>query len=366
MKILIVNEGANGNLGDQAIHEGLLALLDGAEIDRISLGVERRNGAPTDAEGKRKILTLIKSNRLLYGALNFFRILAYNVRRYSGVKSKIKQSDKVIIGGGSLLINNSWSFPISLLMICMICLFTRTTYGFCGISTRRERSLFVNAIFKFCLKRARFIYFRDHVSIKVVEEKYGLDARFIPDFALVQSGSRINSTFSSQRNRPAFLVNVMGPQPHGYFSDSIAYSEYISYLTELISELAARRLLKGVVVTGGQSDIDIVANLLAKIRHIKVDVFTPLSVKELRSLYSSVDCVIGTRLHSAIIALGNNISSRCFNWDKKVEGFFSEIGRADLLFDCTTKVENLITVPMGVELDLKEYFDHLREVVLNE
>ena len=347
MKILVFNESEGRNLGDQAIFLGMQYLFRNYNLSRLSLGIEEKSSDSSSGQSslfKLNISIISKRNQRVYQFLSFVRAIAVNLKRLNHWKKEIKNSDIVVVGGGSLLINNAWTFPVSLLTIFVLCKCLGKNYSFFAISTRIESSKLANLIFKVCLKNARFVSCRDQSSREIVNRLFGVDVNLVADPALAVSFKVRDYPFL-ETSDGSTILNVMGPQSHGYFASPNNYDRYFSYMQDIARILLFENRLKCIVVTGGKGDYQAAIDLKESIGSPSIEIHAPSTVEELIEIYRGTSFIVATRLHSAIIAIALEISVRCFNWDNKVSGFFETCGRPDLLFDASSNCQTVVDIP---------------------
>ena len=341
MKLLVVNESKGCNIGDKAIHKGMEFLFEKVvdEIDQLQLSFELSNN--NFSHKGYGFFSFLKRFRFFYKAYLLVRVFVYNFKRFGVVKDKIKSSDYVIFGGGSLLINN-FTFPLNLFFISSLCHLYNKNYAVAGVSTRAIKNRFIRMLIKKFIKGADFVYVRDHHSKVLCKEQFLVNADYAPDFALCLE--KEDTVFL---DRYRILINVMGLQSHGFFSTQENVDNYILFLKGLVASLLGDSVNYSFsfFTTGEESDRLLINKLrenLNKEFGMVFDVFIPNSLSELLEFYKTGDIVIATRLHSAIIGLATGHRVVCFNWDSKVEGFFDSLSMGNSLVNLFSNLSECI------------------------
>ena len=114
MNILIISESLSNNLGDQAIFKGLKSLIENQGNSVNSLDLSGRSQTPSKENTKRKSQWVNTTVLQIKNIIQSILIYTKNKSKYS---KAFEACDLIIIGGGSLLINNNLSFPTKLYLL---------------------------------------------------------------------------------------------------------------------------------------------------------------------------------------------------------------------------------------------------------
>ena len=319
LKILCVNEASGSNLGDKAIFEGVRLILQHhgiINITQIQLSFLSKSSLSKSLKSQ-NIYMWLKSKKILYMFYLHVKLFFFNLQRYKYVTNEIKNCDIVIFGGGSLIIDNNYVFPINLFFISLICRLNKKKYCIAGVSTRKLSNKFSIFLLQCFIIKSEFVFVRDHKSIDLFVSQFGIIPKFIPDFALLvpqQQGTK---------NLTTLAINIMGLQSHGYFSCKNNYKKYILSIQRMIKKSNDYKIT--LFTTGESSDLNAlneIFSLFENNRKDDVNVCIPRDLDELLSIYRKNHIIFGTRLHSAILGLANGNKVICFCWDDKIEGFF--------------------------------------------
>ncbi|EGQ8651020.1 polysaccharide pyruvyl transferase family protein [Vibrio cholerae] len=328
VNLTIVCESKGDNLGDLAIYRGLNALLDTEKtlnIRPLQLSFEKKRKDVSRSNEDLKYLhfysDFYKRIPVLHMLFLMLRLLAYNFGRLSKIRKLIEDSDFVIFGGGSLLINNKLVFPLNLLFISCICRLKNVKYAVAGVSTRHVESTLARCLLRTFLKNSEFIYVRDENSIDLCLKQFGVEALYCPDFALCQKLSQ------TREIKYSFAINVMGRQTHGMFSNEIVVDTYKDKIKKVIEQCSYSNI--ALFTTGEESDYLIARQIIDEMcdeSQNRVEIIHPETYEQLFSVYEKTNIIFATRLHSALIGISQGKTLCCFNWDSKVEGAFKSLG----------------------------------------
>lgn len=312
-KILVVGESLSQNLGDQAILEGLKCYLISRHcfVDSIDLSGRKEVSREVSNKGNTIVKNMVAGKFIPY--INMLRSLVIVITNIRTISIKIKNSDLIAFGGGSLLIDNNLSFPSKLYFYSLICRFYKRKYIVIGCSARKVNKFLARYFINEFLKKSQKIGVRDEVSLKILKSN-GVDAFITQDPAL----------FLPQHHKKGGVIkknkigiNVMADQSHGYFSNRIKYEEYRD-LTDAIIEKIVERNDVIVFTTGDHRDNEIV-----KRDYIgRNNIYTPANINELLTFISELDKILCVRLHASILAITQELIPFALSWDEKVSGFF--------------------------------------------
>lgn len=339
MKILCVNEAQSLNLGDQLINKGLKKLLND-KVDSVNITNLPLSFSPSVNQNKnnpkKSFLKNLYNLKPIKKVLLPIRSLVFNLKRLPLLKREIKNTDFILFGGGSLLINNSLVFPINLFFITFLCKRYQKPYGFAGVSSRNIQNKLAKFLIKSSIKNSKFIYMRDSLSCQVILQQYNINSDYIPDLALYISPENI------EKENYNIAINIMGKQSHGFFSDTNNFYNYIQNIIKFISNSSFNEY--HLFTTGEKSDFDAIQFLISLLpqhasKNITISQY-PISIDEVEHKYEEYEYFLCTRLHSAIIALSYSKKFITFNWDKKIEGFMKTYNLTPSLFNNSTNFEN--------------------------
>ncbi len=367
MKILIIGEINSDNLGDRAIYLTLEHLFksEGYEVCGLDLTRMTRFGrmegympeGPPDSfylAGEELLSNSVKDNEIsLKSILKFLqpnivrkvRVLYSKSRNFLKHEEEwtrsIRNSDVVVFGGGALLTDNFWSFPLALLYASRLAKKFGVPYGCIGCSVGESFSFNGARWLKEFLRGSSFIIVRDPVS----------GAR-LKEFGVSQYRVFIDSAICTKDvikiERKPFTgnlgINVLSCVRHPRVTRR-DYYRYIEVMKNLVIRVAQTPQLdfKRVILfnTGGSADTHagkfLHSQVKPRLSNVDVRVCRKMeSLGELCHVVSQCDVVIGARLHSSIIAKSYGVPIIGIDWDKKVAEFYEMLNLTDFCFDYRT------------------------------
>ncbi len=374
MKILIIGEINSDNLGDKAIYLTLEDLfrsegyeVNGLDLTRMTKYCGTEGQAPEVSPdsfylaGEELLSNSVKDNEIsLKSILKFLqpniickvRVLYSKSRNFLKHEEEwtrlIRNSDVVVFGGGALLTDNFWSFPLALLYASRLAKKFGVPYGCIGCSVGESFSFNGARWLKEFLRGSSFIIVRDPVSGARLKE-FGVSQYrvFIDSAICTKDVIKIErKPFTGNLGINA-LSYVRQPQITRW-----DYHRYIEVMKNLVIRVAQTPQLdfKQVILfnTGGSVDTRagkfLYSQVKARLSNIDVRVCRKMeSLEELCHVVSQCDVIIGSRLHSSVIAKSYDIPIIGIDWDKKVAGFYEMIDLKEFCFDYKTfDVEMLI------------------------
>jgi polysaccharide pyruvyl transferase WcaK-like protein len=325
-RILVLSQALSKNLGDQSIYRGLKKIicergdykLTPFPIKAIQLHDLRR---------PMRFVWLVSVARLalLYLPVHYFAL----------VKNVLK-SDLVIVGGGQLVLDHTVFSPIQFLLACLMAKLCRKPLFICAIGAGPVKRGISKVLFRMAFLIADEVSVRDKYSLetlvremKVVRERISLTA----DPALVLSPARRNI----RKGFPWVGISTFAfkTPSHNIKGCAETHSRYVSKIAELV-DIIVKESEAGVVLipTEAPYDIETMDKVMANLeRKERARRSYPRSVDELAETISACDIIIGTRMHSMILALLQGIPVIALTWHKKIDSLLISMGFRDLLFD---------------------------------
>ena len=240
------------------------------------------------------------------------------------VEECIKNSDFVVIGGGNMVFD-IFSYSLSA---------ARLNY-FVELVKKYNKKLLILSIGigPFCnkkqlrncievLEKSDFLTFRDAKSVELYKQNK-LSNKF-DNLDLLSSDPAFNLKLTTDNKEKKYiLLNVINPNLI-YDNEEKVQTVTDMYL-KLIEKVSKKHKL--IVFSTEQMDVEYI-NLLKSERDFE---FVQInSFDSLIDLYSSCLCLIGTRMHSLIIALTQNIPVYGLIWQDKVRALFEMMDLIEL------------------------------------
>jgi polysaccharide pyruvyl transferase WcaK-like protein len=355
MKVLLVGEIASRNLGDQAIFATLRHLLQsrGYRVTGFDLSRYEIIGPTDGLRGTRQLNTEATLRSRLKGQLlkvvnllpNFMQkgVVFLTKSRADLVRRKawrayIGQFDFVVFGGGALLMDNNWSFPLALRNFSRSVRAAGIRYVCVGCSTGRQFSSLGRRWLQEFLDHAEYISLRDSHSLEGLRMIGAYEADVHIDSALITAALMPDLAVP---DRHVLGLNVMSPIRHPRLTPRV-YDAYLNELARFIELIATgeERTWKRIVVftTGDERDHAAASALIERpqVRAAGIQVKlvrTPESLEELCTTIAGCGLVVSSRMHSGILAKSFGRPLVAVGWDDKVKGFCDVIGISDSFMD---------------------------------
>ncbi|MFA4015227.1 MAG: hypothetical protein RUDDFDWM_000305 [Candidatus Fervidibacterota bacterium] len=288
LRILLIGYFGHGNLGDEMM---LHAFLYGLR-DRVKFSACAISGSPDETRQMHSI-----------AAINKFNI--------ASIVEFMRKADVVVGCGGSLL-QDATSFRSLAYYVGLIVL--SRSLGVAPVllaqglgPLRRRISRHLAAL---ALRRCLLITFRDEVSLELAKKLCAVhDKAFLTaDLAFILTPPY--EAKPPQEN--LWLAVAMRPWR--------GVDEVLAHVADGILQLK-HRISAVRCISFSRDDIEVSEKLSLLLKQMKVEVVAPRSIEELWEAMKSVHLLIGSRLHSLILACMLGIPSIAISYDPKVEAF---------------------------------------------
>lgn len=381
MKILHVGLGDCSNIGDQAITDCLSKLLncssdieyDFYKLNYTSSNIQGREGGVPSSKGLKDRLRRIKWIKSIYELILPFVMWRYYLKLYA----LAKKNDRVLIGGGNVLMDVDLLFPWHLFIISIICKLAGSSSmlfvaGVGPLNTWSGRWL----ARRFAHNLSGAVV-RDERSKKILLDfEPSMKVSVLPDPVFYgREILRISNHILDSKKTFKILVSVF---PYG--SGRVSHKEsgngevlYLGVIQELLSELNSFLNVNpevDILVTDSNRDYDIARKLSEKING---NILVPHSSELLLEMVADADFVIATRMHAAIAASTMGTPFMALSWQEKFSSCFDVVELKSRVFAIDKLVEGegetgidfekLMTVPV-INMDKKQYTDLLLGGVL--
>lgn len=336
-KILIINEGNSSNIGDQAIFEGLKYFLESHSYSILF----------QDLSCNKRSTTTKSSNHIVEKKINPINRIDFFLKLNSFIKRNVlhikfffkwlkifKKSDYIIIGGGSLLINNNYSFPVSLFWVYILSKITNKRYSTLGCSGKNVKG-FARVLLMIFLKNAEKVYVRDFNSQKNISKMINSEIGILHDHAINLS---TKSKYFSNSEKFKLAINIM------YSLDKKKFKKYERNIYNILNKLLKNdKIDLSIIITGVEKD-RLAAEKIIENLDFDIPIITPNSVKGLVQELSNKDMVLCSRLHCTILSLVAHTPFIGLSWDDKVSGFYKTIDLEQYCFNAfNLDIEKLLS-----------------------
>lgn len=339
MKATLVSFIDSSNIGDRLIAETLSEqLLTGIEIKKYSYKLIEesqvkinknlvRRSKPHDIYYKYfRQLPLIK-NVVSKGKWVRSRRRMYDSEDIQRFEAALQQSDFLMIGGGNAIFDLSpatlsaqrFDQVVSLAKQHQLPIFV-SSIGIGPFSTKKQQNAAIAT-----LKKCDFVSFRDKRSLEYLKNA-GHPAAYAsvdPVFLLpeVETFEQLKAQKKLQQRIGICVID--------YRITGCSRKDYLNYLKDmknLIHDLAAAK--KEIMLFSSEvQDYETIETLYVEfLKNPQVNVVFVKEKEDLLALYQSLNLVIGTRMHSMIVAVSQFVPIIGLSWQQKVVEMFKNLG----------------------------------------
>lgn len=339
MKATLVSFIDSSNIGDRLIAETLSEqLLTGIEIKKYSYKLIEesqvkinknlvRRSKPHDIYYKYfRQLPLIK-NVVSKGKWIRSRRRMYNSEDIQRFEAALQQSDFLMIGGGNAIFDLSpatlsaqrFDQVVSLAKQHQLPIFV-SSIGIGPFCTKKQQNAAIAT-----LKKCDFVSFRDKRSLEYLKNA-GHPAAYAsvdPVFLLpeVETFEQLKAQKKLQQRIGICVID--------YRITGCSRKDYLNYLKDmknLIHDLAAAK--KEIMLFSSEvQDYETIETLYVEfLKDPQVNVVFVKEKEDLLALYQSLNLVIGTRMHSMIVAVSQFVPIIGLSWQQKVVEMFKNLG----------------------------------------
>lgn len=335
--IILVSFFNSNNLGDKILSSNLnyyilnkninvlkYDFITSLKVEKIDLEIFNNEFGPKLIKSK-----LIKICKNIYGSIKHFISIDFSV-----FENEIQKCDALIIGGGNMLMGLSLDFPLLFYKYVKIAKKYKKNIFLISVGAGPLGSWFSRIIFKNSLNKVDFITTRDLQSKKNIESL--VNGKYIEvsgDSAILCDSVKLNKV---NHNIGISVYPYKDPR-YNSLGDIKEYKEYLINFKNFIEMLLDRQ--KGYTVELFSTEIndynainelmEVISNKYKeRIKVIKIN-----NYENLMSFYNSIDLLLGTRLHSIILAFTQGIPIIGLSWQPKVNGFFELIRETNSVYD---------------------------------
>jgi polysaccharide pyruvyl transferase WcaK-like protein len=337
-RIVIAGEVWSPNLGDRIIADTLSFLLKkldpSLEIKKIDISGREPGDNLMEVELK-GIKKFISGHELLRVIRNITKYIRLNIFKRKEWIDKISAADLVIVGGGQLLSGKNLFFPLKIWMVSQIADFQGKDLCFVSCGVGKDWSPFTKYILGKSLALSSRVSVRDSYSRDLLRTYLpGLSVALSSDPALWAKEVYGFDSEPGMRTIGLGIINIRNL--NNYRADKVSEEDLIEFWMGLGVQLINHGYTVELFTNGSQRDYCLAEKIYSLMNTGTGSSFflapRPTSAKELAETISGYSTTVASRLHAHIISTAYQIPSVALVCDPKVETFFRETGREDLLF----------------------------------
>lgn len=346
MKAVLVSFFGTNNIGDLLISDQLykkakshfeevyrIDYLTGKEIkeeNSLEIPSYSKQNIKKQKSLKTKVSEFLEKTNLLF--LNYYYLSNFQKFNLSSFEERITDADVLIIGGGNMIFD----------------MYKRTLGAnrfdqYVSIAKNQNKIVFANSlgigpfqtVFQVksatrALNKCDYVTFRDESSHKLYEKYNELPAK--------QSRVSIDPVFmienQSQGTTDTNVIGINIINNPVYTKDKSKYKKVKEGYIKLIQHMAKNYDSKIVLFSTETRDYEVIEDIFSEVSGTKnVSVRKISDINSLLSLYNDLSLLIGTRMHSMIIAYTQHIPVVGLSWQPKVKAMFDIIDERDSCFD---------------------------------
>lgn len=362
-KIVLVGNYGNDNNGDEAILLGLIKLLHEKGIRNEDMSLISNNPEKTYS------LTGISSYSLISKKSNYFIV---NVILTIFLHFKLLlRTKKVIFGGGGTMMDMYRRDLLIYSSISSIAKLTKNDVYIFGVGAGPLSTKLGKNLMRLILKQAKLISVRDFESQSLLSNYTNKKVEVVSDLAFFLDHEPTSKVGKSEKV-------IIGVTTLPYFSDlywpNHDEEKYKTYLKELANSL------KFILNTYPDVHIKIFATKYPEDTYSNKDLFEYIDFKteervelindnlnplKLLETMSEMDIIIGTRLHSIILATILNKPVIALGYHQKVRGYMKKYEIEHNLIDISYEYESNLSNCLISHLN-KESFYEISNVINKE
>jgi len=338
-KIVLCTARFSDNLGDAVISDCMYYLLAKyGDRDVVHLDISGRVEWSLEKISWLKyfILKLPASFRVVLFLVNW--IFRGRAKLLSSLRDCVQDHDVVVFGGGQLILDNDWIFPIKIDLISRYAKDKGVAVGFVGCGVGTKFGLVSKLIYEsiFSRENTKYISLRDERSITLFNKFFStnFDPVLTYDAALYA-----DEAYGIKKELALNSINKIGLCVANSRELGLASGETQGFDQRILidgwRDLALLLVRRGFVVafyTNGSAEDEIFKTGLSNLMAGEGVSFVPRpkSPVELVETIGGFDLLVAHRLHSSIIAASLGVRAIGLSWDKKVKSFYELTGVGDL------------------------------------
>ncbi|MCE1255204.1 MAG: polysaccharide pyruvyl transferase family protein [Anaerolineae bacterium] len=278
----------------------------------------------------------------------------------------LKKANRVVMGGGQILMDDRLGFPVKLSGLGRIIMDEALPLHFCACGVGDHWSGTARRLLRPIMQYATNISVRDSLSRQRLNDYVPEVISQVTFDPVIWAAEVYGLPVYSDKQSKQVGLGVMGRDDvnfHLEAGDRFTDQEWLQIWLNLITDLQRFNLDVKIFTTGTPADAVFARTLYGQclVNGLKKTSLAPrpLTPEDFLSNLSSCGCVVATRLHASITANALGIPSVGLVWDPKISAYYADTQRSDLCFDLpgldhkrvTSSVINLLNYNRDLNLD---------------
>ncbi len=325
-RVLLINEGGLGNLGDDAIRRCLEHLLRsrGCHVEwaAFSRAAPSRDTdtprTPGGTFGLRRACKALVPVELAWLARYVWTYLPF-------VRSA--DYDLILIGGGQLIQSNRVFGLAMFLWVKLLQRARRRRIILLGVGVADRLTGWDRWLFRQSLRRVDEVYVRDQDSAAALTDLLDTPIKTCPDVAFCITELMPDDVPAERRALFCPVDYAFYARKKGPCRDRLNESQYCRYWADQVESYASRGYDVKLFCTSWRQDISFVERLrddLAQARGVVVAVDTANTLAEVCGLIQTAEVVVAARMHALILAYAYGRDVVAFHTSEKIKAFEEE------------------------------------------
>lgn len=351
-KIILINEGASDNIGDQALNLGLFKLLSNLGFNISQVDFTRC--VESDSENMKKRKPDVKKNIQVKGSQSKLRLNLsrgkWFVRHVRKVWRYLGQDvDNVVIGGGQLVLDNRY-FPIAMFTWISIAKIKRKPVYLISVGVGKRFSLSSRLLIGFSFNMVDGFIVRDEVSQRNLRKNFGVNSESSYDSAYI-----LNNLSNGVKNvhEPRLVLGVTNYNVYKRYNSELNLEHIFTkseYIKEWVALIKIKNINRIIFCSTSSEDIKISFEVYKMLINTYPE-FDVVFLGHIPSLSSYIDilsnstCTISGRMHALILSelVGNEVNPWVIS--QKLDTYNRLVLPMNVNFKCdhlTSKVKDLM------------------------
>src|SRR5690625_4585244 len=331
--VVLISFFKSENIGDIELSKELLKIVekkhevksiyDFSTLNKIIIKDENKttNETMNDYGFKRwlKNIILLTLGRKNYRWLTYHRIVKKNI--LMGLFKEIEYCQRVIIGGGNMLMDRDKTWPLRMKKIIDHCYKNKIKVDIVYVGAGPIPYPSTERIYKEIFDKIETLMVRDYRSKSLLmpyveSKKIHIDY----DPALFYNQEKYKTRLKSIESKKNITlgINVIGEE---CFPSQLANDKYLRNMYELINCIDEDSVEQIILFSTAEKDYININKLISNISNSKVTIYNIKDYDDIVELYSKLSFLVGGRMHSLIFAQSMFLPYIALAWDNKVYGY---------------------------------------------